>query len=64
MFEAKFDVIAETLGGGILDDPSRVAKSLKHVGKRVKESNIIEELLEAQRDEARSYTDEPLSYFG
>ena len=64
LFEVRFDVIKETLDGGILDSPERVAKSLRHVGKKIKESNFVEELLDAQKEGARSYSEEPISVFG
>jgi len=47
MFEVSFEVIKETLDGGILDSPERVAKSIRHAGKRIRDSNFIQELLNA-----------------
>ena len=47
MFEVRFEVIKETLDGGILDSPERVAKSIRHARKRIRDSNFIQELLNA-----------------
>ena len=64
MLEVRFETIKETLDGGILDSPERVAKSVRHVSKKIRESNFVEELLNAQKDGARSYSEEPISLFG
>ena len=45
MFEVRFEIIKETLDGDILDDPGRVAKSLRHVGEKIKDSVFVEEML-------------------
>lgn len=55
MFDVRFEIIKETLDGGILDDPGRVAKSLRHVGDKIKDSIFVEEMLEAKSERAHSF---------
>ena len=55
MFDVRFEIIKETLDGGILDDPGRVAKSLRHVGDKIKDSIFVEEMLEAKSEGAHSF---------
>ena len=55
MFDVRFEIIKETLDGGILDDPGRVAKSLRHVGDKIKDSIFVEEMLEAKSERANSF---------
>ena len=64
LFEVRFESITTALEEGILDNAERVAKAVRAVGKKIADSNYLEQRLRERASGAQGFPDESNSVIG
>jgi hypothetical protein len=64
LFDVRYSIVQDILDDGVLANPERVAKSLKDVQRKRKDSKFLQDMLGERRDGGRSISEEPLSIIG